>query len=73
MKIHFEWGSRKAALNMRKHGVSFEEARTVFFMKMQRSSMIQTIRRARTALSSWASVVHYVCYWCVIVTGKVIV
>lgn len=31
MTIHFEWDSRKAALNMRKHGVSFEEARTVFF------------------------------------------
>ncbi|CAM8646928.1 CHC_CoA_lg domain containing protein [Burkholderiales bacterium] len=31
MPIHFEWDPRKAALNMRKHGVSFEEARTVFF------------------------------------------
>jgi uncharacterized DUF497 family protein len=31
MIIHFEWDPRKAALNMRKHGVSFEEARTVFF------------------------------------------
>jgi len=31
MTIHFESDSRKAALNMRKHGVSFEEARTVFF------------------------------------------
>jgi uncharacterized protein len=31
MTIRFEWDSRKAALNMRKHGVSFEEARTVFF------------------------------------------
>jgi uncharacterized DUF497 family protein len=31
MTIHFEWDPRKAALNKRKHGVSFEEARTVFF------------------------------------------
>jgi len=31
MIIHFEWDPRKAALNMRKQGVSFEEARTVFF------------------------------------------
>ncbi|MEY3943181.1 MAG: hypothetical protein RLZZ133_871 [Pseudomonadota bacterium] len=30
MKLRFEWDSRKAALNQRKHGVSFEEARTVF-------------------------------------------
>jgi uncharacterized DUF497 family protein len=26
----FEWDPRKSALNQRKHGVSFEEARTVF-------------------------------------------
>ena len=30
MTLHFEWDSRKADLNKRKHGVSFEEARTVF-------------------------------------------
>ncbi len=28
--ITFEWGDRKNALNKRKHGVSFEEAATVF-------------------------------------------
>jgi uncharacterized protein len=28
--IRFAWDSRKAALNQRKHGVSFEEAATVF-------------------------------------------
>lgn len=27
---HFEWDPRKAAQNVRKHGVSFAEARTVF-------------------------------------------
>ena len=27
----FEWDPRKAATNLRKHGVSFEEASTVFF------------------------------------------
>jgi uncharacterized DUF497 family protein len=26
----FEWNSRKAALNLRKHGVTFEEAATVY-------------------------------------------
>jgi uncharacterized DUF497 family protein len=26
----FEWDSAKAALNLRKHGVSFDEARTAF-------------------------------------------
>jgi hypothetical protein len=30
-RLRFEWDVRKAAANRRKHGVSFEEARTVFF------------------------------------------
>ena len=29
--LRFEWDDRKAAENRRKHGVSFDEARTVFF------------------------------------------
>jgi len=29
--LRFEWNPLKAAANKRKHGVSFEEARTVFF------------------------------------------
>jgi uncharacterized DUF497 family protein len=29
--INFEWDPAKAASNVRKHGVSFEEARTVFY------------------------------------------
>ncbi len=31
MAIRFEWDSRKASANLRKHGVSFEEAKSVFF------------------------------------------
>ncbi len=30
MGYRFEWDEKKAALNLRKHGVSFEEAATVF-------------------------------------------
>jgi uncharacterized DUF497 family protein len=30
-QIRFEWDSRKAASNEKKHGVSFEEAQSVFF------------------------------------------
>jgi len=30
-QLRFEWDERKATVNRRKHGVSFEEARTVFF------------------------------------------
>ena len=29
--IRFEWDAEKAASNLGKHGVSFEEARTVFY------------------------------------------
>lgn len=28
--MHFEWDEEKAALNLKKHGVSFDEAKTVF-------------------------------------------
>jgi len=30
MPYRFQWDSRKAATNLRKHGVSFDEASTVF-------------------------------------------
>jgi uncharacterized DUF497 family protein len=30
-KLRFAWDSRKAAVNLKKHGVSFEEAETVFY------------------------------------------
>ncbi|NDF20100.1 MAG: BrnT family toxin, partial [Betaproteobacteria bacterium] len=29
--LRFEWDPDKATLNFKKHGVSFDEARTVFF------------------------------------------
>lgn len=29
--VRFEWDERKAAANVKKHGVSFAEARSVFF------------------------------------------
>ena len=29
--IKFDWDPRKASANEKKHGVSFDEARTVFF------------------------------------------
>ena len=36
MAISFEWASRKASANLRKHGVSFEEAKSVFFDEQAR-------------------------------------
>lgn len=29
--LHFEWDPGKAAINVKKHGVSFEEAKSAFF------------------------------------------
>ncbi len=29
--VHFEWDEKKNQINIRKHGISFEEAQTVFF------------------------------------------
>jgi hypothetical protein len=29
--LQFDWDDRKAAANVKKHGVTFEEAKTVFF------------------------------------------
>lgn len=34
MSLSFEWDARKSAVNRRKHGVSFEEATTVFGDRM---------------------------------------
>ena len=31
MKLAFEWNKRKGTSNQKKHGISFEEARTVFY------------------------------------------
>jgi uncharacterized DUF497 family protein len=31
MTIRFEWDPKKASSNEKKHGISFDEARTVFF------------------------------------------
>jgi uncharacterized DUF497 family protein len=28
--LHFEWDDEKAAANVRKHGIGFEEAKSVF-------------------------------------------
>ena len=30
-ELRFEWDARKSATNRRKHGISFEEAQTVFY------------------------------------------
>lgn len=51
--IKFEWDEEKAALNLKKHKVSFEEPKTVFMIQMHNSLQIRTIRKKKTALLFW--------------------
>jgi uncharacterized DUF497 family protein len=53
-KFRFTWDPAKAKLNAKKHGVSFEEAQTIFAMTTPGSSTIPIILRTRTDSSSWA-------------------
>jgi len=47
--IKFEWHPSKAAANLKKHQVSFEEAQTVFTMTSRFSSSMTSIRTKKTA------------------------
>ena len=44
MDLRFEWDPEKAAANVDKHGISFEEAATVLVTHLVKSSMILGIR-----------------------------
>ncbi len=54
MDLEFEWDSAKNKENIRKHGVSFDEAQTVFLDEMPSVSSIPIIRRTRIASSCLA-------------------
>jgi len=46
--IQFEWDPPKAATNLKKHQVSFEEAKSVFYDELEFSSSMKTIHRLKT-------------------------
>ena len=46
--LGYEWGDNKAQMNLAKHGVSFEEAATVFDDPNAQSSPTRTIRWKRS-------------------------
>ena len=48
--MRFQWDADKARLNLKKYGVSFEEAVTVFYDPWPRLS---TIRTTRTVSGGW--------------------
>jgi len=39
MDYHFEWDSEKAKINLKKHGISFEEATEIFLDPLQLSML----------------------------------
>jgi uncharacterized DUF497 family protein len=46
--MKFEWDKRKAVSNIKKHGVSFEEASTVFGDPLSLTIKGQSIQKKRT-------------------------
>jgi hypothetical protein len=52
--MHFEWDSAKATKNLRKHGVSFEEASSVFYDPLAVTGADPTIRKVRQGWSPLA-------------------
>ena len=57
--LRFEWDDRKATANASKHGVTFDEARSVFFDERARLIDDQTIPTMRIALFCLALAVRY--------------
>jgi hypothetical protein len=47
MRVRFVGDVKKGAANLRKHGVSFEEASSVFFDPLSATGMIRMIRLRR--------------------------
>jgi uncharacterized DUF497 family protein len=60
--LRFEWDPAKAATNLRKHGVSFDEARAVF--SDERAKLIADPDTRRTRSGSFCSVSARACvFW----------
>jgi hypothetical protein len=53
-ELRFEWDPAKAASNLRKHGVSFEDAQGVFYDERACCSTTRTTRRWRSGSFCWA-------------------
>ena len=54
MPYQFEWDADKAAANLRKHGVSFDEAVTALAIRWRSSSRTQIIQSGRSGTWCWA-------------------
>jgi len=47
-KLKFEWDNHKDKLNIKKHGVSFDEAQTAFYDVVRLPSLTLNIRKLKT-------------------------
>jgi len=50
-ELRFEWDKRKEKANIKKHGVSFNEARAVFYDENAIQFLTPTIQTMKTILS----------------------
>jgi uncharacterized DUF497 family protein len=53
--VKFEWDAQKAELNFKKHGVTLEEASTVFGDPLAARVATRAIPSAKVVLPRWAS------------------
>jgi hypothetical protein len=58
----FEWDAEKAAANLRKHGVSFDEAVRPSATRFQCCSLIPTTRLAKSVILSWEFLRKVACW-----------
>ena len=63
--IDFEWDDRKAQLNLKNHGVSFEEAAEVFFDPFYQQGDASTGREVREFILGYSSRQHLLLVVCV--------
>jgi len=52
--LTFEWDEKKAAANLRKHGVSFEEAASAFGDPLSLTIPDPAVPRMKSGASCWA-------------------
>ena len=52
--LKFSWDNRKNKANQKKHGISFEEAQTIFFDENAVEFFDPDHSKARTGFSCWA-------------------
>jgi hypothetical protein len=66
MNLEFEWDNQKDSLNLQKHGISFETAKTVLMTPLRTSSMMNGILLGKVGKLSSDMTKKIACYWSVL-------